>query len=136
MKTGSLLLAVTTMLMLAACGPVDAPEPDVTAEDLGQSTAELNTCTNGCTATGGPAISCTGNSCSSASNYVVCDGQYTYCQPAQPGPCADFAIACPFGGSVRCSDNTQTCSEWTTCSIRCDGVERRCPMPAGQQCPF
>ncbi|AKQ64905.1 hypothetical protein A176_001817 [Myxococcus hansupus] len=138
MKTGSLLLAVTAMLMLGACGPVDAPAPDVAAEDLGQSTAELHTCTNSCSSTGGSAISCTGNACSSESNYVVCDGQYTYCQqPPPPGPCADFTLRCPGSSTIlRCPTTTQVCMEWTSCSIRCDGVERRCPTPGGTVCPL
>lgn len=131
MKTGSLLLAVTTMLMLAACGPVDAPAP---AEELGQSTAELHTCTNSCSSTGGPAISCTGSSCSSASNYVVCNGQYTYCQPPNPSGCGNYGMRCPGGGTIWCPSYTQTCSDRTSCSILCDDVEIRCPLREGELC--
>ncbi|WP_426753619.1 hypothetical protein [Myxococcus sp. Y35] len=136
MKTGSLLFAVATMLVLGACGPVDAPENDVIAEELGERTAELHTCTNSCSSTGGSPISCTGNACSSASDYVVCDGRYTYCQPPNPSGCGNYGMRCPGGSTIWCPSYTQTCSDWTSCSIRCDDVEIRCPMPAGELCPF
>ena len=134
MKTGSLLFAVTAMLMMAACGSADAPAPDVAAEDLGQSTAELHTCTNSCSSTGGPAISCTGSSCSSAGNYVVCNGQTTYCQPPQPTGCANHSMRCSDGSIIRCYTGTQSCSDYTSCSIQCDGLEIRCILRDGELC--
>lgn len=132
MRIGIPLLAAMALLTLTACGPQLEPE-DTAAPELEQSTAELNTCSNNCTGYGGQTISCTGNTCSAASNYVVCDGVYTYCQPP-PSPCDNFFVNCPYGGTVRCPAGTQSCYEQTSCSIVCDGAVRRCWLPAGQQC--
>ena len=134
MKTGSFLCAVIAVLTLTACGPTAPGQDEVSEADLGQSTAELNTCTNDCAAYGGQGISCTGNTCTAASNYVVCDGSYTYCSQTQPGPCAGFSVQCPYGGTVSCPTGTQVCYERTSCSIVCDGRVRSCWLPAGQQC--
>jgi hypothetical protein len=134
MRPGSLLFAAVMLFTLSACG--EMPEPGSNAsQELDQSTAALNSCTNDCSSTGGSPVSCSGSSCSAGGNYVVCDGRYTYCQPPpQPGPCAGFQIPCPYGGTVQCSSSTQTCSEYSSCSILCDGVERRCWTPAGIAC--
>ncbi|MCP3101687.1 hypothetical protein LZ198_22675 [Myxococcus sp. K15C18031901] len=134
MKAARVLFAVVTMCLLGACGAMQESDGEV-SEPFGQSEASLNTCTNDCIGTGGPAISCSGNTCSSAGNYVVCDGVFTYCQtPPQPNPCDTFSIRCPNGSTLRCRANTQSCEQWTTCSIMCDGVERKCATPPGQVC--
>ncbi|SEM41940.1 hypothetical protein SAMN05444354_116124 [Stigmatella aurantiaca] len=141
MRPGSLLFAAVMLLTLSACGEMPEPEGG-DSQELNQSTAALSSCTNDCSSTGGSPVSCSGFFCSSGNNpggsYVVCDGQFTYCQPPPPppppGPCAGFQINCPYGGSVQCPSSTQTCSEYSTCSILCDGVELRCWTQPGLAC--
>ncbi|WP_143076058.1 hypothetical protein [Stigmatella erecta] len=143
MRPGSFLFAAVMLLTLSACGEMPEPEGG-DGQELNQSTAALNSCTNDCSSTGGAPVSCSGFFCSAGGNaggsYVVCDGQFTYCQPPPPppppGPCAGFQFNCPYGGTVQCPSSTQTCFEYSTCSILCDGIERRCWTPPGVACMY
>ncbi|MCE9671407.1 hypothetical protein LY474_26740 [Myxococcus stipitatus] len=50
--------------------------------------------------------------------------------------CTDVFVVCPDRTVLRCNANAQVCMEWSTCSIKCDGVVRRCALPVGTVCPF
>ncbi|RKH57470.1 hypothetical protein D7W81_31195 [Corallococcus aberystwythensis] len=91
------MFAALVIATLAACGGTDSGD---VAEELGQSSSALSTCSAACAS--GLSVSCSGSSCSSVDGqYVQCDGLYHYC-PLPPPPCTK-ANTCTFIDGTSCA---------------------------------
>jgi hypothetical protein len=108
-------------LGMSACALEDATEGDLAgeAEEVAEVQQELVTCSTNCSATGGPSITKTCNTCSADDSSITCNGVTTQCQSLP-----SCFTKCKYGVCSSCSEDGYP----TTCYIH-NGCGGKYPTP-------
>lgn len=121
MKHAFAALLVAVSLAVVGCGNTDVLDSEDVAP-LEDNVSQMGTCTAQCAY--GPAVSCSGTSCSSTDNQgVTCDGVFTACPPV-PNHCPGNVPSCADIEGSTCPRNgieTECCRVDTVTFCTCFG---------------